>query len=104
MAAADQVDDTSTCVVQTATGDWPDLVLSVVEQHHGGRRALHRRADARQGDQGEGPGQGRLPAGAAAAGEHGPIVEIGWLSEAKQLQTLRFTFAKGASKADGDGR
>jgi hypothetical protein len=27
-----------------------------------------------------------------AAGGHGPTVEIGWLSEAEQLQTLKFTF------------
>ena len=31
VAAADQVDDTSTCVVQTVDGDYPDLTLSVVE-------------------------------------------------------------------------
>ena len=34
-----------------------------------------------------------------ASGGHGPSIEIGWLSEAEQLQTLRFTFAKEA-KAD----
>jgi hypothetical protein len=33
-----------------------------------------------------------------ASDGHGPVVEIGWLSEADQLQTLRYTFPKGAQK------
>jgi hypothetical protein len=31
-----------------------------------------------------------------ATGSAGPTVEIGWLSEADQLQSLKFTFAKDA--------
>ena len=31
VAASDQIEDTSTCVVQTLSGAWPDLSLSVVE-------------------------------------------------------------------------
>ena len=54
IAASDQIDDTSTCVVQTETADWPDLTLSVVESTK---------------------------------------------ADAKQLQTLKFTFEKGADAA-----
>ena len=38
---------------------------------------------------------------ARPAGEHGPTVEIGWLSEAEQLQTLSFTFAEGRASRRG---
>jgi hypothetical protein len=34
-----------------------------------------------------------------ATGDHGPTVEIGWLSEAAQLQDLKFVFPAGTDAA-----
>ncbi|WP_250001611.1 hypothetical protein [Actinoplanes sp. M2I2] len=98
VAASDQVDDTSTCVVQTAAGDYPDLMFSVVEttratpaQFLGDRPA---KATVTKG-----LGRAAYRLYTAPAAGHGPTIELGWLSEAKQLQTLRFTFDKKAPAA-----
>ena len=99
VAASDQVDNTSTCVVQTIAGDWPDLALSVVESTTADAGTFTGLMPAKAVKlRGLGKAAYRLdvPAGRG----HGPVVEIGWLSEAKQLQTLRFTFAKGATAAE----
>ena len=99
VAASDQVDDTSTCVVQTIAGDWPDLALSVVESTTAGAATFAALMPAKAVKL-KGVGQAAYLLDLPASGGHGPVVEIGWLSEAKQLQTLRFTFAKGATAAE----
>lgn len=102
VAAADQVGDTSTCVVQSAGAARPDLSMSVVE---------HTDADAKLFLSDLAPaGAARVKKlGAAAyrlvspaAGDHGPVIEVGWLSADQQVTTLRFTFAIGASPADAN--
>jgi hypothetical protein len=96
VAAADQVDDTSTCVVQTENGDYPDLALAVVESTTAdGKLFLDTLAPARSTPL-KGLGQAGYRLVGPAGGGHGPTVEIGWLSEAAQVQTLKFTFAPGA--------
>jgi hypothetical protein len=98
VAAADQVDDTSTCVVQTETGDYPDLALAVVESTTADAKLfLDTLAPARSTPV-KGLGKAGYRLVSAAADGHGPTVEIGWLSEAAQLQTLKFTFAAGAGR------
>jgi hypothetical protein len=99
VAAAGESADTSTCVVQTETGDYPDLTLAVVESTKAdGTTFLDTMPPKATKLKGLGKAGYRLIT--PARGDRGPIVEIGWLSEAAQLQTLKFTFAKGASKAD----
>jgi hypothetical protein len=100
VAAADQVDDTSTCVVQTVDGNYPDLMLSVVESTTADAKLFI--SDLKPGKAAtlKGLGKAGFRLDAAAAGDHGPSVEISWLSEANQLQTLKYTFAKGAGTAD----
>ncbi|MBO3736085.1 hypothetical protein [Actinoplanes flavus] len=100
VAASDQVQDTSSCVVQTLEAAWPDLTLSVVETTKANADIfLSERMPAKATKlSGLGRAGYRLTMKATAA--HGPAVEIGWLSEAKQLQTLRFTFAKDAPAAE----
>jgi hypothetical protein len=100
VAASDQVDDTSTCVVQTVTGNWPDLTLSVVESTSADADLFNAELKPKKASTLKGLGKAGYRLNSAAKGEHGPTVEIGWLSEAKQLQTLRFTFAKNAKAAD----
>jgi hypothetical protein len=100
VAAAGQVDDTSTCVVQTVTGDKPDLTLSVVESTTAGADLFNAEIKPDKATKLKGLGKAGYRLTTDAADGHGPTVEIGWLSEAKQLQTLRFTFAKGAKPAD----
>lgn len=102
VAAADQAANTSTCVVQSAGAARPDLSLSVVE---------HTEADAELFTAGLVPGGAvkvkKLGLAAyrlvgKAAGDHGPVIEVGWLSADQQLMTLRFTFPVGASPADAE--
>src|SRR5690349_6501535 len=95
-AASDQDDDTSTCVVQTETADWPDLALSVVESTKADAAMFTKELMPANATKVTGLGKAGYRLVTKAAGKHGPTVEIGWLSEAKQLQTLRFTFPRGA--------
>jgi hypothetical protein len=100
VAAADQVDDTSTCVVQTVDGAYPDLMLSVVESTTADAKLFISDLKPDKAATLKGLGKAAFRLNSAAAGVHGPSVEISWLSEAKQLQTLKFTFAKTAKAAD----
>lgn len=96
VAASDQIDDTSTCVVQTETADWPDLALSVVESTKADAKLFTKELMPKKATKVKGLGRAGYRLVTKAAGKHGPTVEIGWLSEAAQLQTLRFTFPKDA--------
>jgi hypothetical protein len=100
VAASDQVAATSTCVVQTVGGDWPDLSLSVVESTTADAKLFLSDLKPGKATALKGLGKAGYRLNSAAAGAHGPTVEIGWLSEAKQLQTLRFTFPKAAKATD----
>ncbi|MET8150928.1 hypothetical protein ACIBSW_00840 [Actinoplanes sp. NPDC049668] len=96
VAAADQVDDTSTCVVQTEREEWPYLALSVVESIKADAGMFTAENTPAKATKLKGLGKSGYRLVSKASGGHGPTVEIGWLSEAAQLQTLRYTFAKGA--------
>jgi len=98
VAASDQVDDTSTCVVQTVGSDWPDLALSVVESTQADASLFLADLKPKKATTLKGLGKAAYRLNTAASGGHGPTVEIGWLSEARQLQTLRFTFPKDATR------
>jgi hypothetical protein len=98
VAASDQVDDTSTCVVQTETADWPDLALSVVESTKADAELFAEELVPKKATKLKGLGKAGYRLVGKASGGHGPTIEIGWLSEADQLQTLRYTFPKGAKK------
>ncbi|GAA2622033.1 hypothetical protein [Paractinoplanes durhamensis] len=100
VAASDQVDDTSTCVVQTVANDYPDLALSVVESTQADAKLFNSDLKPDKSTTLKGLGKAGYRLNTAAGGAHGPVIEIGWLSEAKQLQTLRYTFAKTAKAAD----
>ena len=99
IAAADQVDDTSTCVVQTEDADWPDLALSVVESTKADAGLFLEDLKPEEASKLKGVGKAAYRLVSKPSGKHGPVVEIGWLSEAHQLQTLKFTFAAGATTA-----
>ncbi|GAA3908111.1 hypothetical protein [Actinoplanes auranticolor] len=92
IAASDQIDDTSTCVVQTDSADWPDLALSVVESTKADAELFTEELMPKKATKLKGLGKAGYRLVTKASGGHGPTVEIGWLSEAEQLQTLRFTF------------
>jgi hypothetical protein len=96
VAAADQVEDTSTCVVQTETGDYPDLMLAVVESTTADGKLFLESQMPKKATKLKGLGKAGYRLVTAAADDHGPTVEIGWLSEAAQLQTLKYTFEKDA--------
>lgn len=99
VAASGQVDDTSTCVVQTVEGSWPDLSLSVVDQTKADAKIFLATRMPKKATKLKGLGKAGYRLNSAATSGHGPSVEIGWLSEAAQLQTLKFTFAKSASNS-----
>jgi hypothetical protein len=97
VAAADQSGDASTCVVQTENGDWPDLTLSVVESTTADAKLFLDNVMPKKAVKLAGLGKAGYRLNTPATADHGPSIEIGWLSEAAQLQSLRFTFAKGTS-------
>jgi len=99
VAAADQIEDTSTCVVQTENGDWPDLTLSVVESTKADADLFLANVMPAKASKLKGLGKAGYRLVSGASGDHGPTIEIGWLSEAAQLQTLKFTFPKNAKPA-----
>nr|WP_308129249.1 hypothetical protein [Actinoplanes polyasparticus] len=99
VAASDQIDDTSTCVVQTTAGDYPDLMLSVVESTKASPAQFLADLKPSKATKLKGVGKAAYRLYTPPAAGHGPTIEIGWLSEAKQLQTLRFTFDKKAPAA-----
>jgi hypothetical protein len=99
VAASDQIDDTSTCVVRTVNAAWPNLALSVVESTTADADLFLSDLKPAKAVKLKGLGKAGYRLDLAGTATHGPTVEIGWLSEAHQLQTLRFTFAKGATAA-----
>ena len=100
LAAADQVDNTSTCVVQTVAADWPDLALSVVESTNADATLFYSDLMPAKAARLKGLGKAAYRLNIGSTTQHGPTIEIGWLSAAKQLQTPRFTFGKNTRPAD----
>jgi hypothetical protein len=99
VAAGDVVDETSTCVVRTERSPAPYLILSVTD---GVAADAEMFTDELKPDRATtvkdlGVAGYRL-VGKAAEGT-GPSIEVGWLSEADQLQSLKFTLAAGADEA-----
>ncbi len=99
-AAAFTVDETSTCVVQTVAGEWPYLALSVVESTKADAGLFADTMTPAKATKTKGLGKAGYRLQTKAGGGHGPAIEITWLSEAKQVQTLRYTFAAGAKTAE----
>jgi hypothetical protein len=97
VAAGDQVDDTSTCVVQTETGAAPSLVLTVVDHTSADAALFTADVMPKKATRVKGLGRAGYQLVAGAGKGVGPSVEVGWLSRAQQLQTLKFTFARGAA-------
>jgi hypothetical protein len=99
IAGSDQVDDTSSCVVRTSNDNYPTLSLSVVESTAADASLFTANMVPGGAKKLKGLGKAAYRLESKAAGDHGPSVEIGWLSEAAQLQTLKFVFAKSADDA-----
>ncbi|GAB1642393.1 hypothetical protein [Krasilnikovia sp. MM14-A1259] len=96
VAGSDQVDDTSTCVVQTENGDYPNLALSVVESTSADADVFLKDLMPAKATKVKGLGRAGYRLVSRGSGGHGPSIEISWLSQAAQLQTLKFTFPKDA--------
>ena len=99
VAGSDQVEDTSSCVVRTDVADYPTLALSVVESTEADAGLFTDTLMPAKATKLKGLGKAGYRLDSKATGDHGPSIEIGWLSEAQQLQTLKFTFAQGADAA-----
>jgi hypothetical protein len=97
VAAAGESADTSTCVVQTATGQYPDLALAVVESTTADGTLFLSTLMPKKATKLKGLGKAGYRMVTPATADRGPAVEIGWLSEAAQLQSLKYTFAPGAT-------
>lgn len=100
VAAAVQVGGTATCVVQTEAGEWPYLALSVAKKTKADAELFAETMAPAKATKTKGLGKAGYRLQSKAAGGHGPTIEIGWLSASKQVQTLRYTFPKGAPAAD----
>jgi hypothetical protein len=102
VAAADQADDVSTCVVQTEGASRPDLVLSIVERTEADAALFTKDLAPAKATTVKGLGKAAYQSIAPAAADHGATIEIGWLTADKQLMSLRFTFAKGTPQAEAN--
>ena len=96
VAASDTVDDTSTCVVRTETAEVPYLVLTVVATTTADAELFTDDLMPAKATRLKGLGQAGYRLVTKPTRSAGPTVEVGWLSEADQLQSLKFTFAAGA--------
>jgi hypothetical protein len=102
IAASDQADNTSTCVLQSQTASHPDLVLSVVERTDAtGAEFL---AQMKPETATPLPHLGKAAYHQVTPGGHGagPAVELGILTGDAQIMTLRFTFAPGGTAKQAD--
>jgi hypothetical protein len=99
IAGSDQVEDTSTCVVRTADTEYPNLALSVVESTDADAELFTDTVVPAKATKVKGLGKAAYRLDSKPARDHGPSIELGWLSEADQLQTLKFTFPKNADDA-----
>jgi hypothetical protein len=96
VAAGQTVDKTSTCVVQTENGTAPFLVYSVVDDTAANAEIFTESITPDKATKVKGLGQAGYQLLGKAAKDLGPSIEVTWLSEAEQMQSLKFTFAKGA--------
>jgi hypothetical protein len=83
-------------VVQTENGAAPFLVFSVADGAAGDAELFNQTVRPAGATKLKGLGRAGYRLTGKAAGDVGPSVEVTWLSEAAQLQSLKFTFAKGA--------
>ncbi|HET9519168.1 MAG TPA: hypothetical protein VFO77_15705 [Actinoplanes sp.] len=102
VAAAGQVDDTSTCVLQADGASRPDLMLAVVEQTPADPELYHSELMPAGATKVTGLGRAAYRTVTDAAADHGPVVEVGWLTRDSQLMTLRFTFGVDARTAEAE--
>jgi hypothetical protein len=100
VAASDQSDDTSTCVVQTEQATRPDLTLSVVPSTPADAKMFLGELKPKGAKTLSGLGKAAYRLVAPATDDAGPAVEIGWLTSDKQILTLRFTFPDGVTGQD----
>ena len=99
VAAGDQVDDTATCVLQTENAEAPFLILSVADGVSADPDTFSDEVQPDKATKVKGLGVAGYRLVGKATNGLGPSIEVGWLSEADQLQTLKFTFAAGADSA-----
>ncbi len=96
VAAGETVDKTSTCVVQTENGTAPFLVYSVVDSTAADAEHFTESITPAKAAKVKGLGKAGYQLLGKAAKDVGPSIEVTWLSEAEQMQSLKFTFATGA--------
>jgi hypothetical protein len=95
VAAGSQVDATATCVVRTEEGPEPSLLLAVTDSS-ATAALFNEELIPKKGAKLKGLGLAAYRLETKATAKTGPSYELGWLSEGRQLQTLRFTFARTA--------
>jgi hypothetical protein len=99
VAAAGQVDDTSTCVVQAEWESRPDLALSVVSRTAADAALYTADLMPAKATRLKGLGKAAYSFVGPAGADHGPVSEVGWFTGDRQIMTLRFTAAKGGTAA-----
>jgi hypothetical protein len=97
VAASDTVDETSSCVVRTEAAEAPFLVLTVVATTTADAELFTATLMPDRATRVKGLGKAGYRLVGKPKGTTGPTVEVGWLSEAEQLQSLKFTFPKDAT-------
>jgi len=98
IAAAQKVDKTYTCAVQSMGAARPDLVLSVTVTQ-ADAEVFKEELIPEGGAAVKGLGKAAYRQIRGAGGSAGPGVEVGWLTADARLIVLRYTFAPGEPKS-----
>jgi hypothetical protein len=98
IAAGSQIDDTATCLVRTQEKDEPSLLLTVSPSSANAALFTEDVMPPKAAKL-KGLGQAGYRQVTKATAKSGPAIEVTWLSEGHQLQSLKYTFAKGAQQA-----
>ena len=101
VAAAQKVDKTYTCAVQSMGAPRPDLVLSVTVTQ-ADAEVFKEELIPEGGAAVTGLGKAAYRQVRGAGGTAGPGVEVGWLTADARLVVLRFTFQAGQPKSAAD--
>lgn len=101
IAAAQKVDKTYSCAVQSMGAARPDLVLSVTVTQ-ADAEVFKEELIPQGGAAVKGLGKAAYQQIRGAGGSAGPGIEVGWLTADARLIILRYTFASGQPKSAAD--
>ena len=97
-----EADNAQVCVLQTTKGSFPDLTLATAKTK-ADKASFQATMMPEEADGVDGLGKAAYKVLLAERDGSGPVAEVGWLSNAGRIFTLRFTSAKGTGTDEVKG-